>query len=140
MTKAECKNVFRKTVSGVPMADMNMSDDQKWHWGEGTKYVLEGGKSIFLINGASAISVLTFIGNTKIHQIFVTISIGLFAFGALASAMIFLFCYLTQLEYGNVGIGRYNRWHKYSYWSVGTGVMFFFLGMVIAMIGFLRLP
>jgi len=80
-----------------------MSDDQKWHWGESTKYVIEGAKSILLINGGAAISILTFIGNTKAHQALITASIAFFALGALASALIFLFCYLTQLEYGNRG-------------------------------------
>ena len=121
---------------------MTMSDDQKWHWGEGTKYVIEGAKAILLINGAAAVSILTFIGNTKTYQILVTASIVLFAFGALASSMIFLFCYLTQLDYGNRSLdtqGRSNKWHKGSYWAVGISVAFFFFGMVIAAVGFLLL-
>ncbi len=122
------------------MDQIKMSDEQKWHWAEGTKYVLEGAKSILLINGAAAISVLTFIGNTKTHQIFITVSIAFFAAGSLASAMIFLFCYLTQLQYGNVSIGYGNKWHKASYWAVGLSVGFFFVGMIIAMVGFLLLP
>lgn len=122
------------------MAQIKMSDEQKWHWGEAMKYVLEGAKSILLINGAAAISVLTFIGNTKAHQIFITISIFFFALGSLASALIFLFCYLAQLEYGNVGIGQDNKWHNKSYWFVGISVGFFFVGMMIAAIGFLLLP
>jgi len=123
---------------------MTMSDDQKWHWGEGTKYAIEGAKSVLLINGAAAISILTFIGNSKAHQIFLTVSIAIFALGALSSAMIFLSCYLTELEYGNAGLntgqGRSNNWHKISYWAVGTSVVFFFFGMVTAAVGLWLLP
>jgi hypothetical protein len=123
---------------------MTISDDQKWHWGEGTKYAIEGAKAILLINGAAAISILTFIGNAKARQIFLTAAIATFALGALASAMIFLSCYLTQLEYGNVGLntgpGRSNNWHKISYWAVGISVVFFFVGMVTAAIGLWLLP
>ena len=122
------------------MAQTNVSDDQKWHWGEGTKYVIEGAKAILLINGGAAISILTFIGNTKTHQALITISIAFFAFGALASALIFLFCYLTQLEYGNAGTGRSNKWHTKSYCAVVISVGFFFVGMLVAMTGFLLLP
>jgi hypothetical protein len=44
-----------------------MSDDAKWHWGEGTKFVLEGCKTMFLLNGTAAVSVLTFIRHMKVH-------------------------------------------------------------------------
>ncbi len=39
-----------------------MADDEtKWHWSEGMKYALEGIKTLFILNGAAAISILTFI-------------------------------------------------------------------------------
>jgi hypothetical protein len=31
----------------------------QWHWSEGNKYVIEGGKSLFWVNGAAAIGMLT---------------------------------------------------------------------------------
>jgi hypothetical protein len=32
-----------------------MNDEwQRWHWGEGNKYVVEGGKALILINGVAA--------------------------------------------------------------------------------------
>ena len=40
-----------------------MTPDQEWHWGEGTKYAIEGMKALLLLNGGAAIALLTFIGN-----------------------------------------------------------------------------
>jgi hypothetical protein len=40
-----------------------MTPDQQWHWGEGTKYAIEGMKALLLLNGGAAIALLTFIGN-----------------------------------------------------------------------------
>ncbi len=40
-------------------------EEAKWHWAEGMKYVVEGAKLLFLLNGAGCVSILTFIGNMK---------------------------------------------------------------------------
>jgi hypothetical protein len=37
-----------------------MTPDQQWHWGEGTKYAIEGMKALLLLNGGAAIALLTF--------------------------------------------------------------------------------
>ena len=42
-----------------------MEDETRFHWSEGMKYVSEGVKALFLLNGAATISILTFVGNTK---------------------------------------------------------------------------
>lgn len=124
---------------------MPISDDQKWHWGKGTKYAIEGAKSILLINGAVAVSVLTFIGNTKTNVKLVTCSMVEFAVSALFSAIIFLFCYLAQLHYGNYGAGNdlsnsAHRWHHIAYMFVVLAVSFFVLGIGLSCRGFLPLP
>jgi hypothetical protein len=67
------------------------SEDAKWHWGDGTKYAIEGAKSILIINGAASASVLTFIGNIKLHPAYLIYAMVLFAVGALSSVLIFHF-------------------------------------------------
>ncbi|MGL4406683.1 MAG: hypothetical protein ACRCT6_13050, partial [Notoacmeibacter sp.] len=42
-----------------------MNDDAKYHWSEGMKFASEGIKSLFILNGAAAISILTFLGNSQ---------------------------------------------------------------------------
>jgi hypothetical protein len=42
-----------------------MLEEAKWHWAEGIKFALEATKTLFILNGAAAIAVLTFLGNTK---------------------------------------------------------------------------
>jgi choline-glycine betaine transporter len=78
------------------------------HWKVGAKYVLEGGRSLILINGAAAIGILTFIGNNHPP----VVSSGLisaltwFAWGALAGVVLFVTAYLAQLQYGNRALGK----------------------------------
>jgi hypothetical protein len=78
-----------------------MSEDAKWHWGEGTEYAIEGDKSILILNGAASVSVLTFIGNMKLHPDYLIYAMISFAVGALFSVLIFVFAYAAQLSYGN---------------------------------------
>src|SRR5262249_35072655 len=79
----------------------HMTEDAKWHWAEGNKYAVEAAKSILLVNGAAAVATLTFIGNLKLQPTnALIISMVLFAIAAMASAMLFFFAYLTQLNYG----------------------------------------
>ena len=66
---------------------MPISEDQKWHWAEGTKFAIEAGKALILINGAAAVSILTFLGNKQVQSKFSVISIVIFAFGALAGGL-----------------------------------------------------
>jgi hypothetical protein len=41
-------------------------DDSKFHWAEGMKYVAEALKGALLLNGAAAVSTLTFLGNSNL--------------------------------------------------------------------------
>lgn len=80
---------------------MNVYDEAKWHWAEGMNFALEGIKLMFLINGASAVAILTFIGNIRIGSVSLVWAMLLFAFGAVMSVPAMIFAYLTQLHYGN---------------------------------------
>jgi hypothetical protein len=118
---------------------MPISEEQKWHWGEGTKYVIEGAKSVLIINGAAAVSILTFIGNTHTKKIPLTAAMMLFSVGALFGALIFLFCYLAQLQYGNDNRESAVRFHNAAYIVVTLSVVLFVLGIVAAGWGMLLL-
>ena len=117
-----------------------MSDDAKWHWGEGTKYVIEGAKTILIVNGAAAVSTLTFIGNAKVHPKPLIFAMILFAVGAMFSAMIFACAYLTQLYYGNSNSKLAHIWHACTYVVVISSLLLFFSGIVLAACGFFNLP
>jgi hypothetical protein len=118
-----------------------ISEDAKWHWGEGNKYVIEAAKGILLVNGAASISTLTFIGNLKLHPTSALIfSMLSFALGAMLSAMIFAFAYFTQLSYGNANFRRAYKWHAWTYVVVLFSVAFFIAGIACAAYGFLNLP
>jgi hypothetical protein len=125
-----------------------MSDDShRWHWAEGTKYVLEGTKTLVAVNGAGAISILTFVGNTKIHSGVLIIAMVCFALGALTGVPIFYCAYLTQLNYGNAHVNpgeegqhskswnKAERWHVRCYWCAAIGIFSFLLGIVLAAYG-----
>lgn len=49
-------------MAGFPLA--NVEDNElasaEWHWEQGTKYAVEGIKTALLLNGAAAISLMTF--------------------------------------------------------------------------------
>src|SRR5260370_2587451 len=117
-----------------------MSEDSKWHWGEGTKYAIEGAKSILIINGAASVSVLTFIGNMKLHSAYLIYAMILFAVGALSSVFIFIFAYATQLCYGNNNFTIAHRWHVLTYVVVLASVLSFVAGIVMAAGGFFQFP
>ena len=84
-----------------------LSEEQRWHWAEGTKFVIEAGKALMLINGGAAISILTFLGNKQIQSPPSVNAIFCFAFGALFAAGLFGSSYATQLYYGNSAGGSY---------------------------------
>ena len=133
----------------------------RWHWGEGNKYVIEGGKSLFLLNGAAAAGLLTIIGNGK-----AAMNSGLraaiisFACGSMLSAILFSFGYIAQLHYGQAARAEEARdwavadarpeaeaaakvraekalakamwWHNASYASAGLSALLFFVGTIVA--------
>ena len=77
-----------------------MQDDTKFHLSEGMNFALEGMKTLFILNGASAISVLTFVGNTKSKSAYLIMSMSSFGLGALFAAISMAMAYITQLQYG----------------------------------------
>ncbi len=120
-----------------------MDEETKFHWAEGMKYVLEGIKAIFVLNGAATVSILTFIGNTKTKSDFLVYAMVCFAIGALTGPISFLFAYLTQLNYGNASrtAGKWESgqsFHKGTYLAVGCGMLLFIGGIVLASCGFLE--
>jgi uncharacterized protein YqgC (DUF456 family) len=117
-----------------------MSDDARWHWGEGMKYALEGIKTLFFLNGAASVSILTFIGNMNAHSECLVYSMVCFAFGAASTTLTMLFAYLTQLQYGNSYHGRAKWWHYGTYACAILGLFLFLAGVVLAARGLLRLP
>lgn len=124
----------------MPAPKLEMSDDAKWHWGEGTKYVIEGGKAVFIVNGAAAVSILTFIGNAKLHPRPLIFAMILFAVGTMFSAIIFACAYFAQLYYGKSNLILAIRWHNFTYAAVVVSVLAFFFGIGLAAWGFLTLP
>src|SRR5262249_45400044 len=72
---------------------------QEWHWEQGTKYAAEAIKTTLLLNGASAIALMTFAANT---QKFSSLLIPLISFviGAVLSALAFVAAYMAQLNFG----------------------------------------
>ena len=44
---------------------MATNSQQIWHWDQGVKIATEATKMLFILNGASAVALLTFIGNNK---------------------------------------------------------------------------
>ena len=129
-----------------------MSENQsKWHWGEGIKYALEAIKILFLLNGASAISVLTFVGNTKNYSCLLVFSLVFFALGAATGVPTMMCAYFTQLFYGNAeqsGAGTQAaseayrtaiKFHGATYWCAGFGILLFLLGVGFSAWGLLSL-
>ena len=92
-------------VEGVAVTDDKRQEEAHRFWREGTKYVVEGARSLVLINGVAAGGILTFIGNhhTKSYQVIRAINI--LAAGAMMGAMVFIFAYYAQLQYGNRALG-----------------------------------
>jgi hypothetical protein len=115
-------------------------DDQKagqqWHWGEGTKFAIEGIKTLLLLNGGSAVALLAFLGSkTKPDAASIAIakSFGFalvcFGAGALLAAFVFMSAYLTQLEYGNGTWSKATRWHTCTYVMFSLSAISFVAGL-----------
>ena len=128
------------------MENEAMSETAKWHWAEGMKYALEGMKTLFILNGAAAVSILTFIGNVKSKSEFLIFAMLAFALGAASVIFTMLLAYLTQLHYGNANhsissndlASTWNtgvRYHYGVYVFMALGAVFFILGAVLAAIG-----
>ena len=118
-----------------------MEDETKFHWSEGMKFALEGIKTLFLLNGAATVSILTFIGNTNAESDELVYSMIFFAVGALTGPPAFFCAYLTQLNYGNSVRSQTvadslwasaSRLHFAAYALVVLGMGLFLLGVVIA--------
>ncbi len=124
-----------------------MSDDTaKWHWAEGLKFALEGVKLLFILNGASAVAMLTFTGNSKVNSHQLVYSMVFFALGAASTVVIMVMAYVTQLHYGNAvqlsntATSRSaGRFHRYTYITSLFGILFFLMGVVLAACGLLGL-
>jgi hypothetical protein len=110
-------------------------EDARWHWGEGTKYGLEAIKALLIINGAAAVSILTFIGNTKAHEVLLILALVSFAFGVVTGVATHICAYLTQLVYGNLSTGRGNPYHFFTYCFALAGIFFFVAGVLLAAVG-----
>lgn len=112
--------------------------ESRWHWAEGTKYAVEAGGSLMLINGAAAAGILTFVGNHQPKAFEIFRSINIFAIGALLSAVFFGFAYAAQLQYGNraLKIPRSTTWVKIwrycAYLSAAASIIMFVWGAYTA--------
>lgn len=73
-----------------------MDDKSKYHWTEGMKFAHEGIKTLFLLNGAATVSILTFIGNTRTDATNLAYPLICYAFGAATGPLAFLFAYLPN--------------------------------------------
>lgn len=132
---------FQGRSNSPGIAKLDMSEDAKWHWAEGNKYAVEAAKSILLVNGAAAVAMLTFIGTLKLQPTPTLIfSMVIFALAAVASALLFVIAYLTQLHYGNQNIERARRWHSKTYILLLIIVVLFISGISLAAHGFFNLP
>lgn len=126
-------------------------DQKKWHWEQGIKFALEGIKILFLLNGAAAVSILTFIGGTSEKSPWVVSSLIMFAAGSFMAAATMFFAYLSQLNYGNADQvdvndaistnifndywNRGSKRHGNTYISIWSSMGFFALGVISAAIG-----
>ena len=128
---------------------MNPGDEAKWHWAEGMKFALEGVKSLFLLNGAASISILTFIGNMKVGSNQLIIALLCFTFGAVMTVPAMIFAYLTQLQYGNASQCDSNSeclWqivgkrHYTAYLFILLGLLCFVIGAIFAACGLMHFP
>jgi hypothetical protein len=124
-----------------------MEEETKFHWSEGMKYALEGITTLFVLNGAATISVLTFVGNTKSQSKMLIFGMVCFALGAATGPVALWLAYMTQLMYGNSArsqSGQGDRWssasryHSSAYLAVGFGLLMFLVGIALAGFGLLR--
>lgn len=102
------------------------------------KFVAEGIKGIFLLNGAATIAVLSFVGNTQLNSRFLVFAMIVYSLGAMIGPVSFLFAYLTQLRYGNGQFDAAWTMHKWTYLFVGLGIILFVIATALAACGILN--
>jgi hypothetical protein len=110
------------------------------------KYALEGIKLLFVLNGASAVSILTFIGDSHQKSAALVCAMVAFAFGAFSAVVTMVCAYLAQLQYGNaesggpssVHLSAARRFHGWSYVAVAAGIILFVSGICSAAYGLLN--
>jgi hypothetical protein len=118
--------------------------EAQWHWEQGTQYVLEGGRSLLLLNGVAAAGLLTFLGTNHPHSFQIFRAIAMFAFGSAAAVALFVAGYVAQLYYGNRSFGdakaaRWARfWHRVSYAATVASIGLFCFGIYTAQNGLAR--
>ncbi|MCV2877104.1 hypothetical protein OE810_12690 [Rhodobacteraceae bacterium XHP0102] len=118
---------------------MDASEETKFHWSEGMKYAADGIKSFFFINGAAAISILTFVGNTThsdAESRYLAIGLLSYAFGAVMASSAYMFAYLTELNYGNRNAKWASRFHISTYVVILASFASFSIGTVFASFAF----
>jgi hypothetical protein len=97
---------------------------------------------VLILNGAAAVSLLTFIGNHGKSNESLVASMMLFAFGALMAPLAFTFAYLAQLSYGNDSLEQSRAYriatlcHFATYGFALLGAVLFVCGVVWAGRGF----
>ena len=106
------------------------------------KYVSEGIKSLFVLNGAATISILTFIGNTKSNSHSLVYAMICFAIGSVTGPIAFWLAYITQLQYGNAvrmnkNFDLASKYHFGAYAAVAIGIVLFLSGIFFAGCGLL---
>jgi len=116
-----------------------VDENEKFHWGEGLKYVSEGIKGLFLLNGAATIAILTFIGNASNGDDRLVYAMFFFSIGALMGPVSFFFAYLTQLQYGNLSHSGAWRFHRATYLCILIGIAVFLAGVYFAGISFIQI-
>ena len=123
-----------------------MNEETKFHWTEAITFAAEGIKSLMLLNGVGAISILTFLGNMKLHSNAMVGATCCFALGAGSAFLAYGLAYKTQLEYGNAirepdpnksetKWKSANNWHGRVYWALSIGALFFVGGVLGAACG-----
>ena len=106
-----------------------MDKSTEFHWAEGLKYATESIKSLFLLNGVAAISILTFVGNAAIGDNKLIYAMLFLTLGAITGPIAFTFAYLTQLSYGNQINDRAWSFHRLTYLTIVIGCLLFVAGI-----------
>jgi len=120
-------------------------EETKWHWAEGTKYAVEGMKTLLTLNGGAAVALLAFWGTAKaglspaakaasVQPI--ENALWFFGVGALVAAFTFAFAYFSQLLYGNNWWRTAQWFHHFTYVLFISSAALFFFGVRQASIAF----
>lgn len=115
-----------------------MDKNEEFHWAEGIKYASEAIKTLFLLNGAATVSILTFIGNAGVGDNKLVYATFCFALGAFMGPVAYTVAYLTQLQYGNNRYGAAGKFHQKTYLVIAFGCLLFLAGIIFAGLGLIR--